>query len=80
MVILLLSLIQAGCQLQAKVCAQSTGKPLSLSLPRKNVVRSTDCLDMTIAVDWDIKPQTKQQKNTLFFGFLMLRLKYVLQM
>ena len=34
------------------------------SLPKlakeKSVVRSTDCLDMTIAVDWDIKHQTKQ--------------------
>ena len=25
-----------------------------------------DCLDMTIAVDWDVKPQTKQQ---LTYGF-----------
>ena len=32
---------------------------LSLSLPRKSEVRLTDCLDMTIAVDWDVKPQTK---------------------
>ena len=24
------------------------------------MVRSTDCLDMTIAVDWEVKPQTKQ--------------------
>ena len=29
----------------------------------KNMVRLTDHLDMTIAVDWDIKPQTKQTKN-----------------
>ena len=26
------------------------------SLPRKSVVMLTDCLDMTIAVDWDVKP------------------------
>ena len=26
----------------------------------KSVVRRTDCLDMTIAVDWDVKPQSKQ--------------------
>ena len=26
----------------------------------KSVVRSTDLLDMTISVDWEIKPQTKQ--------------------
>ena len=25
----------------------------------KSVVRITDCLDMTIAVDWDVKPQAK---------------------
>ena len=25
----------------------------------------TDCLDMTIAVDWDIKPQTKQISKQL---------------
>ena len=42
-----------GCQ---RKCVQ----PLSLSLARKIVVRSTDRLDMAIAVDWDAKPQTKQ--------------------
>ena len=30
---------------------------LGLSLPRKSVVRLTDRLDMTIDVDWDVKPQ-----------------------
>ena len=29
----------------------------------KSVVRWTDCLDMTIAVDWDVKPQIKQNKK-----------------
>ena len=56
-VILLLLLIQEGlciCQLQAKVCAQSTGKQRSQAGPGKSVVWLTDCLDMTIAVDWDI--------------------------
>ena len=24
-----------------------------------------DCLDMTIAVDWDVKPQTKHKKHGL---------------
>ena len=28
--------------------------------PGKNVARLTDSLDMTLAVDWDVKPQTKQ--------------------
>ena len=30
---------------------------VGLSLPRKNVVRLTDRLNMIIAVDWDVKPQ-----------------------
>ena len=34
----------------------------SLSLPRKSVVRLTDHLDMTIAVDCNGKRQTKQNK------------------
>ena len=29
------------------------------SLPRNSVVRLTDRLDMTIVVDWDVKPQNK---------------------
>ena len=33
---------------------------VGLSLPWKSVVRLSDRLDMTIVVDWDIKPQTKQ--------------------
>ena len=37
---------------------------LSQACPRKSVVRLTDRLNMTIAVDWDIKPQTKQNKDT----------------
>ena len=32
------------------------------SLPRNSAVRLTDHLDMTIVVDWDIKPQIKQKK------------------
>ena len=47
-----------------KVCAQSIGQLLSLNMPRKSVVRLTDHLYMIIAVDWDIKPQTKQNKNS----------------
>ena len=30
------------------------------SVPRNSVVRLTDRLNMTIIVDWDIKPQFKQ--------------------
>ena len=33
------------------------------SLPRNSVVRLTDRLDMTIVVDWDVKPQIKQMKD-----------------
>ena len=33
------------------------------SLSRNNVVRLTDRLDMTIVVDWDVKPQIIQDKN-----------------
>ena len=29
----------------------------------KSVVRLTDHLDMIIAVDWDVKPQTKQNQS-----------------
>ena len=44
--LLLLPLIHEGLfSLQVKVCAQSTGKPLSQSLPWKSVVRLTDRLD-----------------------------------
>ena len=38
------------CQLQAKVCAQSTGKPLVQACPGKSVARLTDRNAMTIAV------------------------------
>ena len=31
----------------------------------KNVVRRTDSPDMTIAVDWDVKNQTKQTKKAM---------------
>ena len=31
-------------------------------LPRNSVVRLTDHLDLTIVVDWDIKPQIKQKR------------------
>ena len=33
------------------------------SLPRNSVVRLTDRHDMTIVVDWDVKPQIEQNKN-----------------
>ena len=33
------------------------------SLPRNSVVRLTDRLNMTVVVDWDVKPQIKQNTN-----------------
>ena len=35
------------------------------------MVRLTDCLDMTIVVDWDVKPQNKQN------AILRLRMGFV---
>ena len=51
------------CQLQVKVCALMTGYSLSLRLYRKSMVMLTDFLDITITVDRDAKPQTKQTKE-----------------
>ena len=53
MVILLLQLIQEGMLSVTSKKAQSTA--LSQACPGKSVVRWTDCPDMTIAVDWDVK-------------------------
>ena len=50
-----------GCQLQGKVCAQSTGWPLIHACPDKCLVRWTDRPAMTIAVD--VKQQNKQTKT-----------------
>ena len=36
---------------------------LGVSLPGKSVVRLIVRLDMTIVVDWDVKPQNKQTKQ-----------------
>ena len=51
------------CQLQGKVCAQSTGYPLVQACPGKSVVRCTDRPAMTIAVDLGRKA-TKQTNKT----------------
>ena len=39
---------------------------LGLSLPRKSVVRLTDGLDMTIAVEWDVKPQNNNNNKAFY--------------
>ena len=56
------------CQLQAKVCARSTGQLIVQACPGKSLVRSTDCPAMTIAVDLGrkaTKQKKKQKKNML---------------
>ena len=59
--------IQEGCcQLQAKVCARSTGKLLVQACPGKSVVRWTARPAMTIAVDLGRKA-TKQTKQNHSF-------------
>ena len=53
---------------------------LSVSLPRKKVWLS-ERLDMTVAVDWDVKPQTKtnyrNQTKIMSLDWLNLDLSYV---
>ena len=39
----------------------------------KSVVRLSDCLDMTIVVDWNVKPQTKQNKITSISLYFFIR-------
>ena len=53
------------CQLQAKVCARSTGELLVQACPGKSVVRLTDRPAMTIAVDLGRKA-TKQTNKKCF--------------
>ena len=57
MVILLLPLIQEGL---VPVTSENMSRKYWLTCLGKSVVRLTDCLNMTITVDWDIKLQTKQ--------------------
>ena len=57
------------CQLQAKVCAQITGKPLAQACPGKSVVKWTDRPAMTIAVDMGRKA-TKTKTISYFCGRL----------
>ena len=65
-VILLLPLFQEGLVsvTSESICLKCWLTAKS-SLPRKNVIRLIDRLNMTISVDWGIKPQTKQKKNLL---------------
>ena len=64
-----LPLIQEGCcQLQGKVSAKVLVNRFVKLAQEKNAVRRTDHSDMTIAVDFDVKHQTKQTNQ------IMLRL------
>ena len=59
---------QEGLLLQAKVCGVSIVKLVQ----EKSLVRLTDLLGMTIAVDLDVKPQTKQNhiwQSSVFTSF-----------
>ena len=47
---------------------------LSQACPEKSVVGLTNHLDMTIAVDWDVKPQTKQKTKHDISGLSIVRL------
>ena len=49
------------CLLQPKVCAKVLVNGLVKLAQEKSVARWTDRPDMTMAVDWDVKNQTKQQ-------------------
>ena len=54
------------CQLQVKECHKVLANRFVKPAQGKSVVRWTDRPDMTIAVDWDIKHQTKNIHATNF--------------
>ena len=62
LVILLLPLIQEGLvSVTRESMYTKYWLTASQACPGKSVVRLTDLLDMTIPVDWDVKPQSKQK-------------------
>ena len=66
------------CQLQAKVCAQITGKPLVQACSGKRVVRLTDRPAMTIAVDLGRKATKPTNQQSHRFNYLSARTTYLL--
>ena len=50
--------------MKVKVCAQSTGSPLSQACPGKSEVRLTDHTDMAIAVDWNVRIKPINQQDS----------------
>ena len=59
------------CQLQAKVCARSTGQLLVQACSRKSVVRWTDHPTMTIAIDLGRKAAKQTQKKPYQSDFIL---------
>ena len=64
--------MQTKILLQASLCTKYWLTTQSQACPGKGVIRLIDCLDMTIAVDWDIKQQANIDKN---IGWLRVNLK-----
>ena len=57
---------RAGVSHKGKFVHRGLVNHLVKACTGKNVVSLTDRLNMVIAVDWDVKPQTKQKSWTLF--------------
>ena len=68
MVIVILPLTQKG--LLSVMCAEYKLTAQSKHAKEKSLVRFTDRLDMTIAVDWEMKPQTNQ--TSIFLWILTI--------
>ena len=68
------------CQLQAKVCARSTGELLVQACQGKSVVRSTDRPAMTIAVDLGHKVTKQTNKQSRKSENLLNQNRYVSQL
>ena len=62
-VILLLNSADSRMATSESMCSEYWLTAKSKLAQEKGVVRLADCFDMTIADDWDVKPQTKQTKK-----------------
>ena len=65
------------CQLQAKVCARSTGKLVVQACPGKSVVRWIDRPAMTIAVDLGRKARKQKKCLKTLLNSLTLSLNFI---
>ena len=61
---LLFRIIQMSRAVWYKHTRSDRSYGLTESLPRKSVVKLTDCLHMTMDVDWDVKPQHNNNNNS----------------